>query len=247
MARPAAVIFDVIETLFPLEPLRPRLPALGLAPLDLDTWFTRILPDAFALDASGTLRPFQEIAGGALEVLLAQRGRPVDRAAVEAVLDGFKVLDPAPDVAPAFRRLADAGVPIATLSNGGAEATRGLLDRAGLLAQVRQCNSVYRFDFPLRRDDGTIEVMRGWRVEHSHHKTPVKGGIRFAPEVYEEEVMALAALMSYKCAVVDVPFGGAKGGIRIDASIPTMSARACTKSRHHTRLMLFFSSTPSGP
>ncbi len=88
---------------------------------------------------------------------------------------------------------------------------------AGLLEQIRGCNSVYRFDFPLRRADGRIEVLRGWRVEHSHHKTPVKGGIRFAPEVYEEEVMALAALMTYKCAVVDVPFGGAKGGIRIDA------------------------------
>jgi glutamate dehydrogenase (NAD(P)+) len=86
----------------------------------------------------------------------------------------------------------------------------------GLLDQIRECNSVYRFDFPLRRHDGTIEVIRAWRVEHSHHKTPVKGGIRYAAEVYEEEVMALAALMTYKCAIVDVPFGGAKGGIRID-------------------------------
>lgn len=86
----------------------------------------------------------------------------------------------------------------------------------GLLDQIRGCNSVYRFDFPLRRGNGTIEVIRAWRVEHSHHKTPVKGGIRYAPEVYEEEVMALAALMTYKCAIVDVPFGGAKGGIRLD-------------------------------
>jgi glutamate dehydrogenase (NAD(P)+) len=86
----------------------------------------------------------------------------------------------------------------------------------GLLNQIRQCNSVYRCDFPLRRHDGRIEVIRAWRVEHSHHKTPVKGGIRVAPEVYEGEVMALAALMTYKCAIVDVPFGGAKGGILID-------------------------------
>lgn len=87
---------------------------------------------------------------------------------------------------------------------------------AGLLDQIRLCNSVYRFDFPLRRADDKIEVIRAWRVQHSHHKLPVKGGIRFSPDVYEEEVMALAALMTYKCAIVDVPFGGAKGGIKIE-------------------------------
>jgi len=87
---------------------------------------------------------------------------------------------------------------------------------AGLLDQIRCCNSVYRFDFPLRRQDGTIEVIHAWRAEHSHHKMPVKGGIRYSPGVYEEEVMALAALMTYKCAIVDVPFGGAKGGIKIE-------------------------------
>ncbi|MEZ5287203.1 MAG: Glu/Leu/Phe/Val dehydrogenase [Vicinamibacterales bacterium] len=86
----------------------------------------------------------------------------------------------------------------------------------GLLDQIRCCNSVYRFDFPLRRADGSIEVIHAWRAEHSHHKMPVKGGIRYSPGVYEEEVMALAALMTYKCAIVDVPFGGAKGGIRIE-------------------------------
>ncbi|HQV59276.1 MAG: Glu/Leu/Phe/Val dehydrogenase [Chitinophagaceae bacterium] len=86
----------------------------------------------------------------------------------------------------------------------------------GILDQIRQCNAVFQMRFPLKRDDGTIEVIEAYRVQHSHHKTPCKGGIRFAAEVNQDEVMALAALMTYKCAIVNVPFGGGKGGIKIN-------------------------------
>ena len=86
----------------------------------------------------------------------------------------------------------------------------------GILEQIKACNSVYQMRFPLKRDDGTIEVIEAYRVQHSHHKTPCKGGIRFSDEVNQDEVMALASLMTYKCAIVNVPFGGGKGGIKIN-------------------------------
>ncbi len=86
----------------------------------------------------------------------------------------------------------------------------------GILEQIKECNAVYQMRFPIKKDDGTIEVIEAYRVQHSHHKTPCKGGIRFAAEVNQDEVMALAALMTYKCAIVNVPFGGGKGGIKIN-------------------------------
>ncbi len=86
---------------------------------------------------------------------------------------------------------------------------------AGILEQIKQCNSVYRMHFPVKIGD-KIEVIKAYRVQHSHHKAPCKGGIRFATSVNLDEVMALAALMTYKCAIVNVPFGGSKGGITID-------------------------------
>lgn len=86
----------------------------------------------------------------------------------------------------------------------------------GLLEQIKICNSVYHFKFPLRKSDESYEVMDAWRVEHSHHKLPVKGGIRYSENVDLDQMMALSALMTYKCAIIDVPFGGAMGGVKIN-------------------------------
>jgi glutamate dehydrogenase (NAD(P)+) len=85
----------------------------------------------------------------------------------------------------------------------------------GILEQIKQCNSVLRMHFPVKIGE-KVEVIKAYRVQHSHHKLPCKGGIRFSEMVNLDEVMALSALMTYKCAIVNVPFGGAKGGISID-------------------------------
>jgi len=87
----------------------------------------------------------------------------------------------------------------------------------GIVDAIKACNAVIQLNFPVNID-GKIEVFTGWRAVHSAHRLPVKGGIRFATIVDQDEVEALAALMTYKCAIVDVPFGGSKGGLLIDPS-----------------------------
>lgn len=86
----------------------------------------------------------------------------------------------------------------------------------GTLATMKHPSHVLEVNFPLKTDDGQFKIIQGYRAQHSVHRRPTKGGIRYSLDVNRDEVMALAALMTYKCAVVDVPFGGAKGGICID-------------------------------
>jgi len=85
----------------------------------------------------------------------------------------------------------------------------------GQALALRSCDSVIQVRFPVNIK-GRIEVFTGWRAVHSTHRLPAKGGIRYAPYVDQDEVEALAALMTYKCAIVDVPFGGSKGALLID-------------------------------
>ncbi len=105
------------------------------------------------------------------------------------------------------------------------ESVNFMVDRAltvlkidpGTSNSIKTCNSTIKVSFPVVIND-KIEVFTGWRSVHSDHRLPSKGGIRYAPIVNEDEVEALAALMTYKCAIVDVPFGGSKGGLLIDPS-----------------------------
>ncbi len=85
----------------------------------------------------------------------------------------------------------------------------------GTASAIKSCNAVLQVQFPVKIR-GKIEVFTGWRATHSTHRLPSKGGIRYAPYADQDEVEALAALMTYKCAIVDVPFGGSKGALLID-------------------------------
>lgn len=85
----------------------------------------------------------------------------------------------------------------------------------GLAEKIRVCNATIAVRFGVRLRD-RMHTIHGWRSVHSTHLSPAKGGIRFAPNVGQEEVEALAALMTYKCALLNLPFGGSKGGLRLD-------------------------------
>ncbi|NOQ91049.1 MAG: glutamate dehydrogenase [Gammaproteobacteria bacterium] len=93
---------------------------------------------------------------------------------------------------------------------------------AGTAQAIKACNAVLKVQFPVKIK-GKIEVFTGWRATHSDHLLPSKGGIRFAPYANQDQVEALAALMTYKCAIVDVPFGGSKGALMLDPELYSRS------------------------
>ena len=141
-ARPHVVAFDIVETTFSLEALRPQLSAQGIPGASLETWFARILRDAFALAVTDTYAGFRDIAAATLAEIAREHGRELGKAGLDAVLEGFGQLDPHPDAAEAFRILRSADVRVAALSNGAAETTQALLQRAGFSSLVERVISV---------------------------------------------------------------------------------------------------------
>jgi glutamate dehydrogenase (NAD(P)+) len=97
-----------------------------------------------------------------------------------------------------------------------ADAVADLGYDAGTHAMLKQSRRELTVSIPLRRDDGSTEVLTGYRVQHNISRGPAKGGLRYSPHVTLDEVRALAMWMTWKCALLDVPYGGAKGGIALD-------------------------------
>jgi 2-haloacid dehalogenase len=137
--RPTVVAFDVIETLASLEPLRDRLAESGQPPGLLEAWYTRTLRDGMALSATGDYAPFADVAESALRGLTHYT---ISDEQVVHVMAGFGELPAFPDALPAVRRLSEAGLPVACLTNGSADFTSAFVERAGLGPWVDRVISV---------------------------------------------------------------------------------------------------------
>ena len=107
----------------------------------------------------------------------------------------------------------------------------------GIVAVLRQPERELTVSVPVMMDDGRIEVFTGYRVQHSSVRGPCKGGIRYHPDVNLNEVKALSALMTWKCAVVDIPYGGAKGGVRCDPRQMSQD-ELCRMTRRYTTMIM---------
>jgi 2-haloacid dehalogenase len=184
--RPRAVAFDVIETLFSLNSVAVALREVGVEEHRREQLMSRLLRDGFALAASGAYRPFRDVADGALAAIAAE----LDAPARQRVLDAFGSLDAHPDAQPALERFTEAGVPVATLTNGSAATTSSLLAGAGLAELVGHVISIDEVQIwkpapaPYRHAAGVLGVAPGelalvavhaWDIHGAHHAGLVTG------------------------------------------------------------------------
>lgn len=130
--RPRAVAFDVIETLFALDPVRARLEEAGLGSEAMQIWYAHILRDGMALTLAGDYKPFPQVASAALEGLMAERALPASEESVKKIVSAFGQLPAHADVRPALELLRSAAVKAIALTNGTADNTWKLIHEAGL-------------------------------------------------------------------------------------------------------------------
>jgi len=110
-----------------------------------------------------------------------------------------------------------------------------LSDWQGMSEWLFDPERVVKLTLPVVMDDGHVRVFRGYRVLHNTARGPGKGGIRYYPTVDEDEVSALATWMTWKCAVADIPFGGAKGGVECDPLQMSLDEKAAGHPAVHLR------------
>ena len=139
---PAAIAFDVIETLFSLEPLRAPLVEAGFSSDALEWWFAQTLRDGFALGAMGRFESFPRVAAAVLRTMAARRGLEPSGTWPEAVLGTMSELPAHADAGPALERASASGATVLALTNGAPDVTRRLLERAGLAGHVERVVSI---------------------------------------------------------------------------------------------------------
>jgi 2-haloacid dehalogenase len=177
--RPQVIAFDVIETLFPLDPIQARLTEAGLPGELVQVWFARILRDGMALTMTGDFKPFPEVAEAALKGLMAEHGLTAAEEKVERVLNGFGELSPHGDVRPSLDLLRAAGVRAIALTNGSEKTTQKLLAKAGL--------------DPLMERVVSIQAVRQWKPARAVYLQAAQAA---GVEVQE---MALVAAHAWDC------------------------------------------------
>ena len=181
MKRPAAIAFDVIETLFPIEPLAAHLPALGLPEHALTGWFAASLRDFFALGAIGTFQPLRQVMASVLDDLAARAGAAPAPRAQAALLDAFVTLPAHPEAAESMDILRAAGVRLVALSNGGEVATNKLIQTAGLRHRFDSVVSVEHVHLPKPRREvylhaaGVADVPPGRMMLVATHPWDING------------------------------------------------------------------------